>query len=315
MDEQPIQVSVMCAVYNHEKYIRKALQSFVDQKTNFRFEVLVHDDASTDGSAAIIKEYEEQYPDIIKPIYQTVNQYSQGINIGRTFQFPRAKGKYIAVCEGDDYWTDPNKLQEQFDFMEAHEDYVLIAHGSDIVDESGAYVSEYAKITKTDYEKGELIEDINAFQTASMFYRSDARTKNLEFLNTVKTFDYVFKSVLTTEGKIHIIPKIMSAYRLGSIGSWTQRVAQKADQRLKHLEESIEFFKKLDAYRNGEFHDAITIEMKRREYMYLMTERSPESSRKLIRDHREQFKQLQLLGKISILLSAIGLHKPKKEKS
>lgn len=315
MGEQPIQVSVMCAVYNHEKYVRKALQSFVDQKTNFRFEVLVHDDASTDGSAAIIKEYEEKYPDIIKPIYQTVNQYSQGVSIGKTFQLPRAQGKYIAFCEGDDYWTDPNKLQEQFDFMETHEDYVLVAHGSDIVDENGTYISEFSKITKTDYEKGQLIEDINAFQTASMFYRKTMWEKNFDFLNTVSMFDYVTKSVLSTEGKIHIIPKIMSAYRKGSLGSWTQRVAQKSDQHMKHLVNSIEFYKKLDAYRNYEFRVIIALEIKRREYMYLMLDRSAESSRKILREHRDKFKQLHLLGKISILLSATGLYKPKKEKS
>ena len=92
------------------------------QKTNFPIEILIHDDASTDGTADIIREYEAQYPDIIKPIYQTENQYSKGINPGFEFLFPRARGKYIALCEGDDYWTDTLKLQKQVEFLEGNKE-------------------------------------------------------------------------------------------------------------------------------------------------------------------------------------------------
>lgn len=122
-------VSICCLVYNHEPYIRECLDGFMMQKTDFPFEVLIHDDASTDKSAEIIREYEEKYPEIIKPIYQTENQYSKGIGVTRVFQFPRAKGKYIALCEGDDYWTDPLKLQKQVDFLEANNEYSLCVGG------------------------------------------------------------------------------------------------------------------------------------------------------------------------------------------
>lgn len=118
-------VSICCVTYNHASYIRECLDGFMMQKTNFTFEVLIHDDASTDGTADIIKEYEIKYPGIIKPIYQIENQYSKGISPSVTFNFPRAKGKYIAMCEGDDYWTDPLKLQKQVDFLESHPDYVM----------------------------------------------------------------------------------------------------------------------------------------------------------------------------------------------
>jgi glycosyltransferase involved in cell wall biosynthesis len=96
------------------------------QKTNFTFEVLIHDDASADNTATIIREYKAKYPEIIKPIYQTENQYSKGVKVTSVYQFPRAKGKYIALCEGDDYWTDPYKLQKQVDFLEANKDYGLV---------------------------------------------------------------------------------------------------------------------------------------------------------------------------------------------
>jgi glycosyltransferase involved in cell wall biosynthesis len=122
-DPRPVTVTIRCLTYNHEPYIRQTLDGFVMQKTNFRFEAIVHDDASTDGTAAIIREYAEKYPNIIKPIYETENQYSKANgSLGRIMK-AATRGKYIAWCEGDDYWTDPYKLQKQVDFLEAHPDY------------------------------------------------------------------------------------------------------------------------------------------------------------------------------------------------
>ncbi|KAA6338333.1 putative glycosyltransferase EpsE [termite gut metagenome] len=126
MNKNEIIVSICCITYNHEPYIRQCLEGFMTQKTSFLFEVLIHDDASTDGTADIIHEYESKYPDIIKPIYQKENQYSKGVRISWVFNFPRAKGKYIALCEGDDYWIDPLKLQKQVDFLENNPEYGMV---------------------------------------------------------------------------------------------------------------------------------------------------------------------------------------------
>lgn len=124
-----IVVSIQCLAYNHAPYIRQCLDGFVMQKTNFRFEAIIHDDASTDGTQDIIREYEQKYPDIIKPIYETENQYSKGIPGYITDLISsKCKGKYIALCEGDDYWTDPLKLQKQVDFLEEHEDFSCCCH-------------------------------------------------------------------------------------------------------------------------------------------------------------------------------------------
>ena len=118
-------VSVRCTAYNHEPYIAQALDGFLMQKTNFPFEVIVHDDASTDRTAEIIREYEARFPKIIKPIYETENQYSKRDgSLGRIMD-AACKGKYIAFCEGDDYWTDENKLQMQVDFLEGNQEYGL----------------------------------------------------------------------------------------------------------------------------------------------------------------------------------------------
>jgi len=127
-EENPL-VSICCLVYNHGEYLKEALDGFLMQKTTFPFEVVIHDDASTDNSASIIKEYALKHPKIFKPLYQTENQKSKlksGMN--PRFNFPRARGKYIAFCEGDDYWTDPLKLQKQVDFLERHPDYGVCFH-------------------------------------------------------------------------------------------------------------------------------------------------------------------------------------------
>ena len=119
-------VSICCLAYNHAKYIRQCLDGFIMQKTNFAFEVLIHDDASTDGTADIIREYELRYPGIIKPIYQKYNQYSKGVKVNAKYNYSRAQGKYIALCEGDDYWIDPLKLQKQVDYLEIHGSCALV---------------------------------------------------------------------------------------------------------------------------------------------------------------------------------------------
>ena len=131
--EKPL-VSICCTAFNHEEYIRDALEGFLMQETDFTYEVLIHDDASTDGTADIIREYEKKYPEIIKPIYQTENQYSQGLSPSRN-NFVRAQGEFIAICEGDDYWTDKDKLQIQVDALKTHQQVDLCFHPCVIIDE------------------------------------------------------------------------------------------------------------------------------------------------------------------------------------
>lgn len=139
-------VTIKCWVYNHEPYLRDCLDGFVIQQTNFPFVAIVHDDASTDHSADIIREYAERYPNIIYPIYETENQYSKG-SLGRIMDtaVDATGAKYVAMCEGDDYWTDPYKLQKQVDFLESHPEYTFCCHRFKIYDQrKGTYLREYA---------------------------------------------------------------------------------------------------------------------------------------------------------------------------
>ena len=128
MRKDEIKVSIVCITYNQSGYIRDALDSFLSQKTTFEYEILVHDDASDDGTAEIIKEYEEKYPDKITAVLQKENQYSKGVKVATTYLYPIVKGKYVAFCEGDDYWVDDLKLQKQFDYMEKHNECSMCMH-------------------------------------------------------------------------------------------------------------------------------------------------------------------------------------------
>ena len=170
--EKPL-VSICCIAYNQERYIRETLDSFLKQKTSFPFEILIHDDASTDRTADIIREYAAAHPGIVKPLCQTENQHSKGIAVGVTFNYPRALGKYIALCEGDDFWTDPLKLQKQFDFMEANPGYALCcSDASKLIEESGITYTNKLSPTSRELTYRELNGDIHVI-TATIFMRRD----------------------------------------------------------------------------------------------------------------------------------------------
>ena len=218
-------VSICCLAYNHEPYIRQCLDGFLMQKTDFPFEVLIHDDASTDRTADIIREYEAKYPDIIKPIYQTENQYSKGISPSRKYQYPRTKGKYIALCEGDDYWTDPNKLQKQVDFLETHEDVSMSFHNAKIINAEGNKTGDCRRYDKDRYVPEEdLIKNGGDFcPTASMIFRAQyIQSGYPDFCKNCHVGDYPLQLYLTYKGKVYYFDSEMSAYRTGISGSWSQ---------------------------------------------------------------------------------------------
>lgn len=176
-------VSVICTAYNQEKYIRDTLDGFLLQKTNFPFEIIIHDDASTDGTAEIIREYAERYPGTIIPIYQTQNLYSQGVPFIFEYIIPKAKGKYIAYCEGDDYWIDSLKLQHQYDFMESHSDYIACGHNVIMVEDDNslmnrnsplysAYFETYTDMEDHDYTLEEVEHNHMYGHTCTRMYRN-----------------------------------------------------------------------------------------------------------------------------------------------
>ena len=215
-------VSIICTAYNHGPFIRQCLDGFMMQKTNFPFEVLIHDDASTDNTAEIIREYEDKYPDIIKPIYQTENQYQKGIKIGVTYLYPRAKGKYIAECEGDDYWTDPLKLQKQVDFLEVNLDYSMCSHSYlEYYQENNLLSKEWPHHKDIHYDINTLLNGFWLYHPMTVVFRSSCL--DLEhFTKYPKSMDAVlFYHLLRASKGIHL-KDCMAVYRIHDHGVWSR---------------------------------------------------------------------------------------------
>ena len=215
MNKEPL-VSISCLAFNHAPYIRQCLDGFVMQQTDFNFEVLIHDDASTDGTTEIIKEYEAKYPDIIKPIYETENQWQKGRRGSAVFNFPRAKGKYIALCEGDDYWTDPLKLQKQVDFLEGNPEYSMCCHNAISHWEDGSREDcLFSHIENREYTGPELM-NYWFIPTASTIFKLTVVTSALykDVLDAKLIFGDTPLFLTCAEfGKIRGIEDTMSVYR------------------------------------------------------------------------------------------------------
>lgn len=218
-------LSIFCITYNHAPYIKDAIEGFLQQKTNFPVEIVIHDDASTDGTDNIIKEYEKKYPELIIPIYEKENQYSQGVRINRDIMMPKIRGKYMAICEGDDYWTNPNKLQKQVDYLEQHEECSAVVHRSNVLYNEKFIFSRTCFNGEKDFDAEEIILGGGAFvSTASIVCRTEYARKFPSYRLMTNTGDYSLMVLLASKGKVHYFPEVMSNYRFQVPGSWTYNV-------------------------------------------------------------------------------------------
>lgn len=223
-------VTIICFTYNHEKYIKYALDGFLSQKTDFKFKIIIHDDASTDATGDLIEKYAEKYPEIIIPIIQKQNQRQSGIRgmaLERKTIFPLLNSKYVAVCEGDDYWTDEYKLQYQIDFMEAHPAYVGTVHNSITLDMRKGTKEKYNKCWNSDRDvslSDVISGNYGIYQTASLVCKTENYINPPDYFDLISVGDYPRALQLTTEGKVRYFAKIMSVYRYASgVNSWTNR--------------------------------------------------------------------------------------------
>ena len=237
--EHPL-VSIKCLAYNHEKFIAQTMDGFLMQETDFPFEVIVHDDASTDKTADILREYERKFPLIVKPVYQTENQYSkQDGSLTRAANAP-LKGKYIAECEGDDYWIDPNKLQLQVDFLESHPEYAMTFHDAEIKNELGSDLKSpvYPPMEDRDYSPTEIFQKWT-IPTASIVYKREVLDYPIKNIFNILNNDIFHMEKCAHLGKVRCFNKKMSVYRLQPSGvTWdTSKKIQRLKEYPAHLME------------------------------------------------------------------------------
>ncbi len=225
MTNDSIMVSILCATYNQKKYIAQSLDSMLAQNTDFPFEVIVRDDCSTDGTSEIVLEYAKKYPGIVIPLMLEENHYSQGKNdIAFIRLFSMIRGKYFAVCEGDDFWTDPQKLQIQVDFMESHPEYSMCCHSSYLTDESGTIRKD--KVFRSQTESGDLSTEriISGWSMATntILVRKDSwEDPVVPFQGKCLNEDYGLEVYTALKGKVYYLDRVMGAYRMNSNGSMT----------------------------------------------------------------------------------------------
>ncbi len=233
-----VMVSVCVITFNHKDYIRKTLDGILMQNIDFPIEIIIHDDASSDGTADIVREYHNKYPDIIRPILQTENQFQKKIPVFQQHIIPLLRGKYVAHCEGDDYWTDPNKLKKQIDFLECNPDFIAVTHNVEYIDENDEPYQGYQDPSWTKMEKREMtLNDaerrILIGQLATLVYRNLWRNLDSDFMNeyresTSMNGDQKISLVMLLNGRVWRMSEQMSRYRKSfSNGSYNSRMKGK----------------------------------------------------------------------------------------
>lgn len=258
--KKDIMVSVLCPTYNHEAFIGDAIEGVLSQKTEFKYELIIHEDASTDRTAEIVKEYADRYPELIRVIWQKENQFSKYDIMGK-YMMPLVRGRYFALCEGDDYWTDDRKLQKQIDFLESHQDYSMCMHNAvklymrtgekvllDTFPRDGTYSQE-------EQIKAGLGSDFPA--TASYVFRTDLYLEMPSFFSEPRIIDYFLRQYYASRGKVYYFQKPMSVYRVMVPNSYKTKTVENQAFCNEHTINTIRFMEKLDVYTEGKYHELL----------------------------------------------------------
>jgi glycosyltransferase involved in cell wall biosynthesis len=262
-------VSICCITYNHEEYIRDAIESFLMQETDFPFEIIIHDDASNDATVDIIREYEMKYPDIIKPIYQTENQYSKGKRVS-LFTFMAAKGKYIALCEGDDYWIDPLKLQKQIREMEKCPDCYISFHPAFIHRSDGRIddrmLGFYSEKTMTFPVEKVILGGGGFMHTGSIILNRLVVPRIISFFDIAKearSGDYYLQVLGADHGGALYLSDVMSVYRSGVPGSWSANMRNDQNYWALFFRSTIICNNKMSAFTKNKYSNYFNIQNKK----------------------------------------------------
>jgi glycosyltransferase involved in cell wall biosynthesis len=214
-------VSIKCITYQHVNFIRDAIEGFLMQETTFPVEILIHDDASTDGTADIVRQYQAKYPQLIRTVLQTVNQHSQGTKFAK-FLNPLLRGEFIALCEGDDYWTSSQKLQRQVEVLDADRYAVGAFHQAEMRGRDGEFLDFVSPTSNASVLSFEDIVLVNNRATCSMLYRSKSRSsESLSWAKSLPMGDWPLQVELAASGYWRFLDENMAVYRKHGGGLWS----------------------------------------------------------------------------------------------
>lgn len=312
-------VVVICLTYNHENFIKNCLEGFIKQKTDFPFFAIVHDDASTDKTAEIIKQYALLYSDIIKPVYERENQYSKpGEPLRNIIKklIDESGARYIAFCEGDDYWDDPLKLQKQFEALETHSECTISVGKVATIDKNNNLKKEQIPHIKFDnlvsFEEfcdSQFKRGLWAFHTSTYFIRKEIYDKYIEAINSyLQDFPYDDLPIIMTallNGKAYYIDSVLSVYRTFA-GGYTSSMLANKDLCIKNEKKVIKAIRKLDKHTNFKYHDQLNFRILQGE---LKIARLTHNIRPLLR--REFFSSYTSWGIYHSLKHLIPIFSPK----
>lgn len=243
-----MKVSVAMVTYNHEPYIAKALDSVLMQKTGFDYEIVIGEDCSTDGTRAIIIDYQHRYPDKFRLL---LNDKNLGMHKNADQIINACRGDYIAMLDGDDYWTSPHKLQKQFDFLESHPECSICFHDALIVHEDGSKEPSPYRPSQKEFSALEDLLIDNYIPTCAVMLRRGLIGKVPEWVKTLKMGDWVVYILNARHGMVGYINEPMAVYLVHRNGVWSTK-----DWRF-HATAIIELFEALNRHLGAEYRGII----------------------------------------------------------
>lgn len=295
-------ITVACATYNHAEYIRDALDGFLMQECSYPYEIIVHDDASTDGTADIIREYTEKYPGRIRAILQTENQHSKGVSLLQNL-YSKARGQYVAICEGDDYWTDPLKLQKQLDALMAHPECDICATCA-ALSSNGNIIGKCAPADRDTVLTPEqvILGGGNYVATCSLVIKAETQRQRPEF-RQILSVDYSLQILGSLRGGMVYLADQTCVYRTFVKGSWTSNYFANREKRIAFDDKMMRMLRKLDEETYGKYTDAISYKLK--ELQYFRYNNECEFEKMLSPELREVYKKQPLVNRIRLRIKCL----------
>lgn len=270
-----IEVSVLCLTYNHEKYIEDALKGFMLQETSFSFEVIIHDDASSDETRSILENYASRYPETITLILQSDNQYSKGVDILKDILVPRSKGRYLAICEGDDYWFDPLKLQKQYDLMEAYDECSFCFANAELIDAEskkslGTMVKPGGKSYRFPPTTQRLSMDdmvsVGSIPTATYFFTKTAYEKIPKLPEGAFSGDLTYQLFMShPQGAVYLDDPV-AAYRVGVPGSVSSQWRRSPEKSVRANASIILMWEYFDSWTDHHYEEEVRLQINKALY-------------------------------------------------